>query len=594
MDFFYDGQIRRYVTQFMRMFIGFQYQDGDGALRSIPVSYGNLTKQVAQIIKENSENKLPSVPKIACYITGLEYDRNRLADPSFVSKLSLRERDYEFDENGDPVYGNTQGGGYTVERLMPTPFRLSMRADLWTSNTDQKLQILEQILVLFNPSLEVQTTDNYIDWTSLTVVELTGQTFSSRSIPQGTEVDIDIASLDFEMPIYISPPVKVKKLGVVQNIVMNMFDTETGDLKTLNELAFNINPDDNPDYNSRSVNTTPGGFGVLLLSAKTVTGVDTGTYYVSVLDSAEAVKELGLDVPIKQGISIDWNKIMDLYGGYKPGISQVRFLQPSGNELVGTFTVNPLDSSYLDVTFDEDTIPDNSTDIPFITGIVDPTTFNPIAKFGGIANIPNATRYLILEDIGNRKDIIVKTLTLTGSTNVIRTNILYKKTVRNPAWDPSDNDPPQTVDVASVAKHELYINGVKDTVSTLVDRGQVVIQMPTGQMIPAGATVRYVLYLSSDYDADPNNNTFDVEPIGVPAAWKNGDGSDFVADANDIIQWDSSTQQWSIIFDSTVETDVRYLQNQNTMVQYKWDGEQWVKSFEGEYTAGYWSFNLVP
>lgn len=594
MDFFYDGQIRRYVTQFMRMFIGFQYQDGDGALRSIPVSYGNLTKQVAQIIKENSENKLPSVPKIACYITGLEYDRNRLADPSFVSKLSLRERDYEFDENGDPVYGNTQGGGYTVERLMPTPFRLTMRADLWTSNTDQKLQILEQILVLFNPSLEVQTTDNYIDWTSLTVVELTGQTFSSRSIPQGTEVDIDIASLDFEMPIYISPPVKVKKLGVVQNIVMNMFDTETGDLKTLNELAFNINPDDNPDYNSRSVNTTPGGFGVLLLSAKTVTGVDTGTYYVSVLDSAEAVKELGLDVPIKQGISIDWNKIMDLYGGYKPGISQVRFLQPSGNELVGTFTVNPLDSSYLDVTFDEDTIPDNSTDIPFITGIVDPTTFNPIAKFGGIANIPNATRYLILENIGNRKDIIVKTLTLTGSTNVIRTNIIYKKTVRNPAWDPSDNDPPQTVDVASVAKHELYINGVKDTVSTLVDRGQVVIQMPPGQMIPAGATVRYVLYMSSDYDADPNNNTFDVEPIGVPAAWKNGDGSDFVADANDIIQWDSSTQQWSIIFDSTVETDVRYLQNQNTMVQYKWDGEQWVKSFEGEYTAGYWSFNLIP
>jgi hypothetical protein len=375
---------------------------------------------------------------------------------------------------------------------------------------------------------------------------------------------------------------------------MNMFDTETGDLKTLNELAFNINPDDNPDYNSRSVNTTPGGFGVLLLSAKTVTGVDTGTYYVSVLDSAEAVKELGLDVPIKQGTTIDWNKIMDLYGGYKPGISQVRFLQPSGNELVGTFTVNPLDSSYLDVTFDEDTIPDNSTDIPFITGIVDPTTFNPIAKFNGIANIPNATRYLILENIGNRKDIIVKTLTLTGSTNVIRTNIIYNKTVRNPAWDPTDNNPPQTVDVASVAKHELYINGVKDTVSTLVDRGQVVIQMPPGQMIPAGATVKYVLYMSSDYDADPSNNTFDVEPIGVPAAWKNGDGSDFVANANDIIQWDSSLQQWSIIFDSTVETDVRYLQNQNTMVQYKWDGEQWVKSFEGEYTAGYWSFNLIP
>ena len=29
MDFFYDGQIRRYVTQFMRGFSGFKYQAGD-------------------------------------------------------------------------------------------------------------------------------------------------------------------------------------------------------------------------------------------------------------------------------------------------------------------------------------------------------------------------------------------------------------------------------------------------------------------------------------------------------------------------------------------------------------------------------------
>ena len=55
---------------------------------------------------------------------------------------------------------------------MPTPYTLSMKADIWTSNTDQKLQLLEQILVLFNPALEIQTTDNYIDWTSLSVVYL--------------------------------------------------------------------------------------------------------------------------------------------------------------------------------------------------------------------------------------------------------------------------------------------------------------------------------------------------------------------------------------------------------------------------------------
>lgn len=477
MDFFYDGQVRRYVTQFMRMFIGFSYKDGDGDLKQIPVSYGDLTKQVAQIIKENSENKLPSVPKVACFITGLELDRARLADPTFISKVNIRERDYEdFDTAGDPIYENQQGGSYTVERLMPTPFRLTMQADVWTSNTDQKLQILEQILVLFNPSLEVQTTDNYIDWTSLSVVELTGVTFTGRSIPQGTEVDIDVCSLTFEMPIYISPPVKVKKLGVVQNIVMNMFK-EDGSLRTVEELAFNTSE----GISGRSVFATPGDFGVLLLSSKTVTGVD-GNYYVSVLDSGEAVKELGLDIPVKQGERIDWNAVLPMYGNYKAGISQIRFTKPNGTEIVGTFTVNQIDSTYLDVSFDQDTLPDNSTDIPYVTSIIDPTTFNPKEHFSG--TVPVSTRYLILESVGNS------------------------------------------------------------------------------------------------------------ENTDGPDAWKNNDGSDFIASANDIIEWDGT--KWNIIFDSSNSTDTRYLQNSKTMIQYKWDGEQWLKSFEGEYTAGYWSFDLMP
>ncbi len=162
MDFFYDGQIRRYVTQFMRVFIGFKYKTGDDTLRHIPVLYGDLTRQVAAIIKENSENKMPTVPRIACYISGLEMDNTRLADASFVSKLNIRERAWN-SVDGEIQYQNVQGGGYTIERLMPTPFKLKMKADIWTSNTDQKLQIVEQILMLFNPSLEIQTTDNYID-----------------------------------------------------------------------------------------------------------------------------------------------------------------------------------------------------------------------------------------------------------------------------------------------------------------------------------------------------------------------------------------------------------------------------------------------
>jgi len=212
MDFFYDGQIRRYVTQFMRVFIGFKYKAGDGDEISVPVSYGDQTRQVAAIIKENSENKMSSVPKISCYISALEMDTSRLSDPTFVSKVHVRERRFT-DAAGTRDYQNVQGGNYTVERLAPTPFKMTMKADIWTSNTDQKLQLLEQILVLFNPSLELQTTDNYLDWTSLSTLYLTSTNFTSRTIPAGAESEIDVCSLDFEIPIsvvrkmnFLTPP----------------------------------------------------------------------------------------------------------------------------------------------------------------------------------------------------------------------------------------------------------------------------------------------------------------------------------------------------------------------------------------------------
>ena len=78
-----------------------------------------------------------------------------------------------------------------------------------------------------------------------------------------------------------------------------------------------------------------------------------------------------------------------------------------------------------------------------------------------------------------------------------------------------------------------------------------------------------------------------------PDAWKNSNSTDFVASINDIVKWNGT--EWNVIFDASANLEnTRYLQNQNTMVQYKWDGEQWLKSFEGEYTAGYWGFDLIP
>ena len=91
-EHFYDGQIRKYLVQLMRLFSNFSYATGDGTKTQVPVLYGDLTRQVSSILRDNSENKIPSAPRMAIYITGLEMDRDRTSDASYVNKRHVRER----------------------------------------------------------------------------------------------------------------------------------------------------------------------------------------------------------------------------------------------------------------------------------------------------------------------------------------------------------------------------------------------------------------------------------------------------------------------------------------------------------------------
>ena len=382
MQWFYDGQIRRYVGQIVRMLSGFRYQSLDGKQTTVPVMYGDLTRQVSNIIRENSENKIPSAPRIAVYISDLAMDKTRLADSTHVSKIHIREREKVFDSAGNFVeYGVTQGSGYTVERLMPTPYKLTVKADIWSTSTDQKLQILEQILMLFNPSLELQTSDNYIDWTSISVLEITNIQFSTKNIPVGVDSDIEVASITFETPIYISPPTKVKRLGVIHDIIMNIHD-QNYDIDVTEKI--NI-----------------GGFDIFVYY-----NTATGQYNAELLDPKTALSTLNEDAVTawqKNGADLNWRILLDQYAGkFRAGSTQIFLEQATGNYIVGTVALNPADETKLVINFDQDTYNTNTPILCTQTGItrtnvdaiIDPETYNP----GAVTGNP---RYLILNNIGN-------------------------------------------------------------------------------------------------------------------------------------------------------------------------------------------------
>ncbi len=376
MDWFYDGQVRRYLTQFMRVMSNFSYKDGSGKIVRVPVLYGDPSRQTAALLKKNSENTIPSAPFIACYIKAIDYDQTRLQDPTFVSKVNIREREY--DEVNDR-YLETQGRGYTVERIMPAPYKLTFSADMWSTNTDQKLQIFEQLAYLFNPSLELQTTDNYVDWTSLTVLQLKSTNWTSRQVPQGANQDIDILNLTFETPIWITPPAKVKRLGIITKIIANAFTNPEGTIvdeyDDVNSVYLGLG-----DPVLKTV-VTPGNFDLLVLNnvgslIKSHTATDA---------DAETMPEY----------AVNWRKVLDLYPGqFRANLSQIRLLKPDGNEIVAYISLDPFDERRMLLNIDADTIPANTIigSRGTVDAIVNPDTFNPGTPAAG-------TRYLILENI---------------------------------------------------------------------------------------------------------------------------------------------------------------------------------------------------
>lgn len=380
-QFFYDEQIRRFLLQFARIFSNFQVEYGrneegtDHTLVRVPVRYGDSSRQAQTIIQNNSANYMPSTPMMTFYITGLDYDRPRMQEPYFVSKINVRQRTY--DDTTD-TYETTQGNAFTVERLMPVPYKLTVKLDIWTSNTNQKMQLLEQIIPLFNPALEIQSTDNYIDWTSLSVVELVSTQWSSKQIPVGTEDPIDVATMTFALPIWISSPAKVKKLGVVERIIMSVYDAQ-GDFQnaiTNNDLLLG----------TRMI-ITPWDYQTLLIGNKI-----QALRYNQTIDQSNA----SLTPPDEPQSNVLWSAVVGAYGVLRPGISQIYFEQPDETEVVGTIAYDPSDDRFLLFTVDEDTVPANTLDP--VDAVIDPLVSGPGA---GLPAAVTGTRYLLTEATGS-------------------------------------------------------------------------------------------------------------------------------------------------------------------------------------------------
>lgn len=364
----------------MRLFGGFTVKMGKDAngndyYHQVPVRYGDTNRVAAHILKLNSENKINTVPVISCYITELLPNAERRLQPTFQDRVQVFEKEY--NEATGEYADNAVGESYTLERYSPIPYDLTLNVDIWTSNTEQKLQLLEQILLLFNPSVNLQSSNNPFDWTSLGVVELINITWSARSIPQGTDDIIDVASLIYQLPIYLTPPAKIKRQVLIHSILANVYaDTNVN----IDDLNFSPNRSDVRQwitFEDRHIRVNENNIELLNGDNSNIDKTGDGTTVLG------------------------WEDHFALHGGIKNGITEIRLklgLDPVteiADEVVLTVSLHPTNTNLLNYSVNNDTLPANT--VPMINGVIDPQRSRP-----GVGSLPPAAagqRYLITNDI---------------------------------------------------------------------------------------------------------------------------------------------------------------------------------------------------
>jgi len=200
---YYNQQIKKYLIQFMAIFSGLQVEIGKNDSREeglipVPIHYGSKDRVAASIIADNTQNKPIRLPTLSTYLNTIS-----LAPELRKGIGAVRRQSYL------PRGGVLPDDVTVVHQIMPIPYKLTTELAIYTSNMDEHFQILEQILMVFDPILQIQTNDSAFDWTKITTVELT-DIRPEENYPPGTNKRMSISTLSFQFPIYIAAPANLR------------------------------------------------------------------------------------------------------------------------------------------------------------------------------------------------------------------------------------------------------------------------------------------------------------------------------------------------------------------------------------------------
>ena len=168
-----------------------------------PIQYGPYQKYLAIIAAEPTPERQSmqiTLPRMSFEIKGLSYDSSRKVVPTQLAR-SIPPPDS--DKKGQPVQ---------FSQYLPVPYNLDIEMAIISKNQDDGLQILEQILPNFHPSLNVsiEIIDETHEERDIAVV-LNGVGYTDDYEGDYTQRRTLIWTLNFTVKTYLFGPVDLQK-----------------------------------------------------------------------------------------------------------------------------------------------------------------------------------------------------------------------------------------------------------------------------------------------------------------------------------------------------------------------------------------------
>lgn len=217
--YWYDHQFVKFLIQFMAIFESMQVSIGKNDFNSqtnkieVPIRRGNADRIVNSIIANGTTNLPIRLPMFTAELVAIEKAADRQKGREHVQRDVIL-----------PVGGAFPNDMKVVYKKTPTPYTLHFELSLMSSNDDHKFQIIEQILTLFDPDIQIQSTDDVHSWNKISSLILDNLSLDV-TYPYGQDQKIIITTFAFSTVVYLQTPIDFKT-NFIKSIKLKLANLE--------------------------------------------------------------------------------------------------------------------------------------------------------------------------------------------------------------------------------------------------------------------------------------------------------------------------------------------------------------------------------